>query len=295
MEQKNLPIDDLKEYGIMNADNSFSNKLSENDVKKFLDGYVIVADNDKDRITFQLRENNSKVDLMVNTYQRDKSIDKILEDSKKEIQYVKQTHPIKPNNVERGNTFRLKSDKNEDLMITSVRRDENDIPAKIYFTDKNGKEFNIHYKDFLQEVFDINKNEQEYNVKVFVAKQDSIYKTEIKEYDLLKDVKELTKIVAERGNENESKKYKQELLKLKEFLQEKIDKFPEIAKQITENMNIVSNQINSVNSIDTSLNKNAEKSKIDLDVNDRDLYEDANREREEKEEIEQDKKRGRRR
>ncbi len=226
MEENRLPIEELKEYGIMNEDNSFSKKLSEKDVKKFLDGYVIVADYQKDRITFQLDKNNTE--LKVNMYERDKRIQDILENSKEKIQYSKK-EPI--------NTAQSEKDK-------------------------------------------------EYNMKVFVAQKEN-EKTEVKEYDLFKDTKELTKVVAERKEESEINTYKIELLKLKGFLQDKIDKYPELAKQLTENINIISNEIDRVNSISVELNKKAGQSKVELDVNDPDMYEDANREREEQEEIEQ--------
>ena len=79
------------------------------------------------------------------------------------------------------------------------------------------------------------------------------------------------------------------LEKLQSFLQDKIDKYPEIAKEITDNLNIVSKELNNVNSISPD-EKQLEKGKeteIHLDVNDKDLYEDANRMREENEEIEE--------
>ena len=84
-------------------------------------------------------------------------------------------------------------------------------------------------------------------------------------------------------------KPKTELEKLQSFLQDKIDKYPEIAKEITDNLNIVSKELNNVNSISPD-EKQLEKGKeteIHLDVNDKDLYEDANRMREENEEIEE--------
>ena len=67
------------------------------------------------------------------------------------------------------------------------------------------------------------------------------------------------------------------------FLQDKIDQFPEIGKEITNDLNIVSKEINSVNSISRNENRSQkqEKSNIQLNVNDPDLYEDANRNREE--------------
>jgi hypothetical protein len=62
MKNNNLPTDDLKKYGIVDENNSFSKKLSENDIQKFLQGYTIVVDNDK-------------------------NISKIIENSKDKIEY----------------------------------------------------------------------------------------------------------------------------------------------------------------------------------------------------------------
>ncbi len=233
MENK-LPTEDLKRYGIINEDNSFSKKLSADDVTKFLSGAFIVADNDLDRIMFQLSDNNTK--LNVRTFRRDKKLQDILENSKNEITFSK------INEIE-GNK---------------------------------------------------QKRDDDYNVKVFIPQKEQD-KLNIKEYDLFHDIKEVTKLVLATQELKQIDKYKTELLKLKAFIQDKIDKFPELGKQLTENINIVSNEINSVNSTSIELNKKQEKSKIDLDVNDPDLYQDANREREEQEEIEQEQKRGRRR
>ena len=85
MTTQNLPTDDLKKYGIFNSDNTFTKKLSEEDIQKFLSGDIIIADNDKHRVTFQLKEQNSK--LKVNVFERDKSISELLINSKNEIQY----------------------------------------------------------------------------------------------------------------------------------------------------------------------------------------------------------------
>ncbi|WP_317127039.1 hypothetical protein [Chryseobacterium carnipullorum] len=59
-----LPTDELKKYGIINEDNSFSKKLNIEDVQKFLQGYTIVADHDKNRATFQLTDNNTKLKVI---------------------------------------------------------------------------------------------------------------------------------------------------------------------------------------------------------------------------------------
>ena len=85
MQNENLPTEELKKFGIINEDLSFSKKLNADDIQKFLKGYTIVADNDKNRATFQLTENNSKLKVII--LERDKSLSEILEKSKEKIQY----------------------------------------------------------------------------------------------------------------------------------------------------------------------------------------------------------------
>ena len=218
MQTNNLPTDDLKKYGIVEPDNSFSKKLSAEDIQKFLQGYTIVADNDKNRATFQLIESNSK--LKVIFLERNKNISEILANSKNGIEY-----------------------------------------SNIQDLSKEGNEMNFEKKAF-----------------VFDKETDKVV-----EFDLIKNSTELTAIILDKKDAIEIDKYKTELLKLKSFLQDKIDQFPEIGKEITNDLNIVSREINSVNSISRNENRSQkqEKSNIQLDVNDPDLYEDASRNREE--------------
>ena len=218
MQTNNLPTDDLKKYGIVEPDNSFSKKLSAEDIQKFLQGYTIVADNDKNRATFQLIESNSK--LKVIFLERNKNISEILANSKNGIEY-----------------------------------------SNIQDLSKEGNEMNFEKKAF-----------------VFDKETDKVV-----EFDLIKNATELTAIILDKKDAIEFNKYKTELLKLKSFLQDKIDQFPEIGKEITNDLNIVSREINSVNSISPNENRSQkqEKSNIQLNVNDPDLYEDANRNREE--------------
>ena len=218
MQTNNLPTDDLKKYGIVEPDNSFSKKLSAEDIQKFLQGYTIVADNDKNRATFQLIESNSK--LKVIFLERNKNISEILANSKNGIEY-----------------------------------------SNIQDLSKEGNEMNFEKKAF-----------------VFDKETDKVV-----EFDLIKNSTELTTIILDKKDAIEINKYKTELLKLNSFLQDKIDQFPEIGKEITNDLNIVSREINSVNSISRNENRSQkqEKSNIQLDVNDPDLYEDASRNREE--------------
>jgi len=64
-----LPYADLKKFGIMNAQNEFSSKLSSQDVDNFLKGSTLVADDDNNRLTFKLTDDKSK--LEVNAYNKD--------------------------------------------------------------------------------------------------------------------------------------------------------------------------------------------------------------------------------
>ncbi|SEG07034.1 hypothetical protein SAMN05421847_1447 [Halpernia humi] len=231
MQTNNLPTDELKKYGIVEPDNSFSKKLSAEDIQKFLQGYTIVADNEKNRATFQLVENNSRLNVVF--LERDKNITSILAESKERIEY-----------------------------------------SEIKDLSKGNNQLNFEKKAF---VFDKETNK-------------------VIEFDLIKNALELTAIIADKKDISELNRYKTELLKLKGFLQDKIDQYPEIAKEIINDLNIVSKEINAVNSI-SQTNPKQEKSDIELNVNDPDLFQDANREHEEemKEEENREKSRGFRR
>lgn len=225
-----LPTDDLKKYGIIESDNSFSKKLSADDIQKFLNGFTIVADNDKSRITFQLKDNNSQLD--VNIYERDKSLSELLENSKKEIQY--------------SETF---------------------------------SKYNV--------------NDEKINAQINWTKSAFIFDDKTKnivEYDMIKNAEKLTEKIAEIKNASETNRYKIELLQLKSFLQDKIDQYPEIAKDISVDINIISNEISSVDSISRPEKQMQKEGKedIQLNVKDQDMFEDANRHREENQEQEEE-------
>ena len=230
METNNLPTDELKKYGIVEPDNSFSKKLSAQDIQKFMQGYSIVVDNKKNRATFQLVENNSRLNVIF--LERDKNIATILAKSKERIEY-----------------------------------------SDIKDLSKGDNQFNFEKKAF---VYD-----KETNAVV--------------EFDLVKNAPELTAIVADKKEVFEMNRYKTELLKLKGFLQDKIDQFPEIAKEITNDLNIVSKEISSINSMAQNQNNSTkqEQSEVQLNVNDPDLYQDANRIREEELDREEDQEKSR--
>ncbi|WP_294311756.1 hypothetical protein [uncultured Chryseobacterium sp.] len=210
-----LPTEDLKKYGIIEADNSFSKKLTADDIQKFLQGFIIVADNGKRSVSFQLTDSNTQLD--VNLYERDKDLTDILKKSRNGIEY-------------------------SDVKNISF----------------NGK---FEKKAF---VFDAVRNL-------------------IKEYDFIKNAMEITKIVTETKNAVEIGRYKNELLQLKSFLQDKIEEYPEIAKEISRDINIVSREISAIDSISLpkELKRKEGKEDVQLNVNDTDRYQDINRERDE--------------
>ena len=226
MNNNTLPQEDLKKYGIINEDNSFSKKLSADDIEKFLNGYTIVADNEKNRIAFKLTDNNSR--LNVNLFERDRDFEELLEKSKVKVQY---------------------SDVKKQYDITE---------------DKSAAQLNSSKLAF---VFDKETNT-------------------VREYDMIKNAPELTKVILEKNNALENEQYRLELQKLKNVLYDKIDQYPEIAKDIKNDLNIVDREMDTISNV--SENTMQKEKTVDLDVNDKDMYEDANREREEKFQDEQE-------
>lgn len=231
MQHQNLPTEDLKNYGIINEDLTFSKKLSDDDVRKFLRGYTIVADNDKNRATFQLTDNNTQ--LKVIFLERDKSLSEILKQSKEKVQYT-------------------------DIKDLSKAPANWGIQKKAFIFDKeNGKTV---------------------------------------EFDCIKNATELTAIIADQKDLQELNRYKAELQKLKNYLYDKIDQYPEIAKEIANDMNIVSREIDSLTRtpVENRRIHNSSDSDIQLNVNDSDRYEDANRKRENEEQQQEEKRKFRR-
>ncbi|ASE61699.1 MULTISPECIES: hypothetical protein [Chryseobacterium] len=227
MQHHNLPTEDLKTYGIIDEDLTFSKKLSADDVQKFLSGYTIVADNNKNRATFQLTDNNTQ--LKVIFLERDKSLSEILRNSKEKVQYT-------------------------DIKDLTKSPDKWNIEKKAFIFDK--------------------ENEK------------------IVEFDFIKNAASLTAIIADKKDIQELNRYKIELQKLKNFLYDKIDQHPQIAKEISNDMNIVSREIDSVNNISGDEKQMAKSgnSKIELNVNDKDLYEDANQMIEDEEQQQEEKR-----
>ncbi|MBD3903393.1 hypothetical protein NAL32_10585 [Chryseobacterium sp. Ch-15] len=225
MNTNTLPTDELKKYGIINEDLSFSKKLNADDIQKFLKGYTIVADHDKNRATFQLTDNNTQ--LKVIFLERDKSISEILVNSKNNIQYT-------------------------DVKNVSKSANELSFEKKAFIFDKETEK--------------------------------------VVEFDFIKKATELTAIIADKKDTEELNRYKNELLKLKSYLLDKIGQYPEISKEITNDLSIVSREINSVNSISKNQKQisKADNSDIQLNVNDPDVYEDANQRRDDDQEHDEE-------
>ena len=227
MNTNTLPTDELKKYGIINEDLSFSKKLNADDIQKFLKGYTIVADNDKNRATFQLTDNNTQ--LKVIFLERDKNLPEILNNSMNRVEY------------------------------TDVQKLSNKLLPEFSTIEK----------------------------KAFVFDKET---SKVVEFDFIKNATELTAIIADKKDTEELNRYKNELLKLKSYLLDKIDQYPEIAQEITNDLSIVSREINSVNSIATSQKQisKANDSDIQLNVNDPDVYQDANQRRDDEQEHDEE-------
>lgn len=231
MKHQNLPTEDLKTYGIINEDLTFSKKISEEDLRKFLNGYTIVADNNTKRATFQLTDNNTQ--LKVIFLERDKSFSEILKSSKEKVQYT-------------------------DIKDLSKSPHGRCIDKKAFIFDKeNGK---------------------------------------IVEFDCIKNASELTAIIADQKDMQELNRYKSELQKLKNYLCDNIDQYPEIAKEIENDANIVSRELDFITKISMQNRRmqNSGNSDIPFNVNDRDMYESVSRMRENKEEQQEEKRQFRR-
>ncbi len=206
--------------------------------------------------------------------------------SKQDIEnFLKGQMIIAENKTSRA-TFRL-TDNGTELEVKFYQRDES--IDKILKDDKE-----IHFVPTQSESYSSkdDKLTRDESVAVFIY-DDS--KEALKQYDLLRDSLKITENILEKNDPVIAKHYKEELLKVREYLLQKISKFPEIAKEIKQNLNVVSNEIDTVSAAFPSQNTSSKqgKSKVELDVNDPDLYQDANSEREIEKEEEQEKRKGR--
>lgn len=60
-----LPYAELKKFGIMTNDNTFTPKLSTQEINNFLKGSTLVAEDEDNRLTFKLTKDNSKLEVDV--------------------------------------------------------------------------------------------------------------------------------------------------------------------------------------------------------------------------------------
>lgn len=136
--------------------------------------------------------------------------------------------------------------------------------------------------------------QQDQSLKVFIYNERN---DSVDELDWRKHSKEITDFVLEKKDIEESKKYKTQLELMKSFLLDKMDKFPQVAKYIAEDINIVDKNINRINDATPNEEQAQEQknTRVQLNVNDPDLYQEANEQIEEEWEEEQEKKRGFRR
>lgn len=190
----------------------------------------------------------------------------------------------------------------KDKRVSFQLTKDNQLDVKHYIIDKSINDILEQAKDkpiqyAIEQQLDTEKGiAKDKTLKVFIYNQKE---NNVKEMDFLQKSKEITDFILDRKDIEESKKYKAQLELLKGFLQDKIDKFPEIAKYIANDMNIVSKSISKIDDATPNEEQAQEQknTRVQLNVNDPDLYQDANREREEEweENQEQERKRGFRR
>ncbi|HXK00234.1 MAG TPA: hypothetical protein VNJ50_15375, partial [Gelidibacter sp.] len=189
----------------------------------------------------------------------------------------------------RGNVLVIQNNKSE--LSLQLKQNMTKLEASFKQRDKDINQLIDKSKNSIvySKSTDFNLNEDN---KISFSKSVFIYdKTEDKivELDIIKNTKEISEYIREQKDEEVQKKYTQELKSMMSFLQSKIEKFPEISKDIQKSLNIIKLEANlfNVNTQTPESNKKGQKTKIDLDVNDYDRYEDANRAREESEKQEE--------
>lgn len=316
MKTDHLPTDELKKFGILLEDNSFSKKLSQDDIRHFLNGHILLADNESKRLSFKLLPDNT---LDFKLYEKDKVYNRNLSD--KEIADVLETGKILYKTTKDYGTFIRKGNElnentgeispfielntewgpvkyfaTEDFRIAEALHKGDGIQVNFSGIDKtewaspDGELLNEYQNRYAVE----KSNTPEYEVKAYVYHAST---RTIQEFDLLKESRELTKIIEfkNRGEKEEKiqseyNRYNDELEKLKGFLQSKQEQYPG-NERIQSDINIVAKEIRKIGSLPTGgtvdQQKEGEpitsKTYVQLNVNDYDTYEDANREKEEEE------------
>jgi len=191
--------------------------------------------------------------------------------SANDIQKFLQGYTIVADNGTKRATFQL-VDGNRHLNVIFLERDR-----KLAEILKNSRE-TIEYSTLT----DLSSADPLENVKAKAFLLDPKI-NQIVELDLIRNARELTEIIAGRNKDGETMRYKNELLKLKSDLLDKIDQFPGMAKDISNDLNIVTKEISIINMLpqNSEVDSDNEKSAVQLNVNDPDLYQEANRLKEE--------------
>ncbi len=208
---------------------------------------------------------------------------------KEDNNFIKKINPKDLSSFLRGNILIIQNKKSE----LSLQLKQNMTKLEVCFKQRDEDISQLIDKSKNSIVYskatDFNLNEDN---KISFSKSVFIHdKTDDKivELDIVQNSKEISDYIREQKDEEVQKKYTQELKSMMSFLQSKIEKYPEISKDIQKSLNIIKLEANSfnVNARTPESNKKGQKTKIDLDVNDYDRYEDANRAREESQQQEE--------
>ena len=369
-----LLTDELRKFGIMNQQDHFSEKLSKKEIDDFLKGGILIAENDKNRLTFKI--NDDKLD--VNVYNKDIVNHKDLSTAEL-FEISSSNRNLYKVMADYGNITHIGTgyfNKNPENEMTTFVEIENERGKTIFFGNKledSLKDFKVGDKiqiiqtgvektvlkiDDADEkelakfdnVFIINpfkeKNKQ-FQSRIFELdkKDNTIKDVDTTKYELknvnghnisekqlqqlrkgkelklddettiqispaskneaklsassksllilslatdgglsfliIKGIQKLARMQEENQLQKESIRYQVELQKLKAHLKSKSEQYPD-NKNIITDLNIVSKEISaSQSSLNENTNKEKEKSNINLQVNDPDMYQDANQKTEE--------------
>ncbi|EFK33181.1 MULTISPECIES: hypothetical protein [Chryseobacterium group] len=369
-----LLTDELRKFGIMNQQDHFSEKLSKKEIDDFLKGGILIAENDKNRLTFKI--NDDKLD--VNVYNKDIVNHKDLSTAEL-FEISSSNRNLYKVMADYGNITHIGTgyfNKNPENEMTTFVEIENERGKTIFFGNKledSLKDFKVGDKiqiiqtgvektvlkiDDADEkelakfdnVFIINpfkeKNKQ-FQSRIFELdkKDNTIKDVDTTKYELknvnghnisekqlqqlrkgkelklddettiqispaskneaklsassksllilslatdgglsfliIKGIQKLARMQEENQLQKESIRYQVELQKLKAHLKSKSEQYPD-NKNIITDLNIVSKEISaSQSSLNENTNKEKEKSNINLQVNDPDMYQDANQKKEE--------------
>lgn len=173
---------------------------------------------------------------------------------------------ILENDEEEQNSYQFKIEDNKLLVQQyAIKSEANQLSDFINKTKTEVGEDLL----FLDLVKRNNKEEVDLEKKVFLKTANGV-----REYDLLQDANELKGLI-ENDYPAFNNKFKVEIEQMQSFLQDKIEHYPELAKDITENMNVLSNIASSISmsATDDTMKSKQNKTIISDDINDYDTYE----------------------